>query len=84
MSANERWLRSQANFYAMGGGARELGAAVTMHAYAAAANEIRDQRQLLQDCAEHFKRLREAGVFVWPNHPLNPEARIAELLKRTT
>ena len=35
---------------------------------------------LLRDCAEHFKTLREAGVFVWPNHPMNPEERIRVML----
>lgn len=36
---------------------------------------------LLRDCAEHFKTLREANVFVWPNHPMNPERRIAAALR---
>lgn len=35
---------------------------------------------LLGECARHFKTLREAGVFVWPNHPENPEKKIAALL----
>lgn len=39
-------------------------------------------RKLLAECAEHFKTLREGGVFVWPNHPENPEAKIAAILKR--
>jgi hypothetical protein len=42
--------------------------------------EIAGLRALLRDCAEHFKTLREAGVFVWPNHPLNPEARIQAII----
>ena len=36
---------------------------------------------LLEDCAEHFATLRKANVFVWPNHPLNPEERIAQFLR---
>lgn len=50
---------------------------------ARAADSIEQMRGLLRDCAEHFKTLREANVFVWPNHPLNPEARIAEMLRET-
>jgi hypothetical protein len=41
---------------------------------------MKEALDLLRDCAEHFKTLRKSGVFVWPNHPMNPEKRIAELL----
>lgn len=43
---------------------------------------VGELERLLADCAEHFKTLRGAGVFVWPNHPQNPETRISEALSK--
>ena len=47
------------------------------------AKRIAEMKDLLRDCAECFSALREANVFVWPNHPMNPETRIAAALKET-
>ena len=46
----------------------------------AALARMRELEELLRDCARHFKTLREAKVFVWPHHPLNPEKRIEAAL----
>jgi hypothetical protein len=59
--------------------ARVRDAAVTEVHRSWAAERVEWQAQLLA-CAEHFKTLREAGVFVWPNHPLNPEKRIQAII----
>jgi hypothetical protein len=45
-----------------------------------AQKRMEQMESLLRDCADHFKTLRKHNIFVWPNHPMNPEARIAELL----
>jgi hypothetical protein len=41
---------------------------------------LRDIHELLRDCGQAFEDLREAGVYSWPNHPHNPEARIKAIL----
>lgn len=43
--------------------------------------KLREARKLMEDFAQHFESLRKEGIYFWPNHPLNPEKRIADFLK---
>jgi len=41
---------------------------------------LEECRALLGDLSQQFAMLREHGVHIWPNHPLNPERRIAAMV----
>jgi hypothetical protein len=40
------------------------------------AQDVVISRDVAQALVDSLKSLREAGVFVWPNHPLNPESTL--------
>jgi hypothetical protein len=47
----------------------------------AAMSEVSIPREVVQALLDSLRSLREAGVFVWPNHPMNPELHLQRAMK---
>jgi hypothetical protein len=47
----------------------------------AAMSEVSIPREVARALLYSLRSLREAGVFVWPNHPMNPELHLQRALQ---